>query len=44
MVLAADYFWNGGDGPALADLPYDANEVFTRAYQGSTLEGAAARE
>ncbi len=34
MILAADYFWNGGDGPAPADLPYDAGEIFTRAYTG----------
>ena len=38
MVLAADYFWNGGDGPAAADLPYDPNEVFTRAYEGPIRE------
>lgn len=35
MVLAADYFWNGGAGPPPADLPYDAGEVFTRAYAAS---------
>ncbi len=38
MIIAADYFWNGGDGPAPADLPYDANEIFTRAYAGPTRE------
>ncbi len=28
FVNAADYFWNGGDGPAPAKLPYDAEAVF----------------
>ena len=33
MVLAADYFWNGGAGPAPDKLPYDWNEVFARQWQ-----------
>ncbi|GAB4469385.1 MAG: hypothetical protein OHK0029_41980 [Armatimonadaceae bacterium] len=32
MVLAAEYFWNGGEGPAPDKLPYDPAEVFTRYY------------
>lgn len=28
MVLAADYFWNGGAGPAPDKLPYDYEAVF----------------
>jgi hexosaminidase len=28
MILAAEYFWNGGDGPAHDKLPYDPNQVF----------------
>jgi hypothetical protein len=35
MILAADYFWNGGDGPAPKDLFYNADEVFTQAMNGS---------
>jgi hypothetical protein len=27
-VLAAEYFWNGGEGPAPNALPYDAESVF----------------
>ncbi len=37
MVLAADYFWNGGAGPAPEDLPYDAQEVFTRQMEEPLL-------
>jgi len=33
MVLAADYFWNGGEGPAPSDLPYDPAKVFARQWQ-----------
>ena len=33
MVVAADYFWNGGDGPPPAHLPYDAEVVFARQWQ-----------
>lgn len=29
MVLAAEYFWNGGEGPLPDKLPYDPNKVFT---------------
>ena len=28
MIAAADYFWNGGDGPAPDKLPYDIDAVF----------------
>jgi hexosaminidase len=34
MVLAAEYFWNGGEGPAPNDLPYDAETVFARQMAG----------
>jgi hypothetical protein len=43
MIFAADYFWNGGDGPAPADLPYDAGEIFTRAYTGPAPEDTRVR-
>jgi hypothetical protein len=32
MVLAADYFWNGGAGPAPDKLPYDPEQVFTKCW------------
>ncbi|GAB4461244.1 MAG: hypothetical protein OHK0029_26270 [Armatimonadaceae bacterium] len=32
MVLAAEYFWNGGEGPAPDKLPYDPDEVFKQHY------------
>lgn len=32
FVLAAEYFWNGGVGPAPADLPATADEIFTRRW------------
>ena len=41
MVNAADYFWNGGDGPAPDDLPYNAAEVFTKQWAG--VDAAANR-
>jgi hypothetical protein len=34
MVLAAEYFWNGGDGPAPNELPYRAPEVFAQQWAG----------
>lgn len=34
FVLAADYFWNGGEGPVPEDLPYNADAVFTRQMAG----------
>jgi hypothetical protein len=33
MVLAAEYFWNGGEGPAPDKLPYDPQRVFTEQWQ-----------
>ena len=32
MVLAAEYFWNGGKGPTPDKLPYDPAEVFRRQF------------
>lgn len=32
MILAAEYFWNGGDGPVADKLPYDYADVFARAF------------
>ncbi|MBC8102098.1 MAG: beta-N-acetylhexosaminidase [Cytophagales bacterium] len=32
MVLAADYFWNGGEGPVPSKLPYSAEAVFARQW------------
>ncbi|MDX1931044.1 MAG: glycoside hydrolase family 20 zincin-like fold domain-containing protein [Capsulimonadales bacterium] len=34
MVLAAEYFWNGGASPAPDRLPYLAEEVFARQWRG----------
>ncbi|MES2464103.1 MAG: glycoside hydrolase family 20 zincin-like fold domain-containing protein [Armatimonadota bacterium] len=34
MVLAADYFWNGGEGPAPQKLPYDFAQVFAQQWAG----------
>jgi hypothetical protein len=34
MILAADYFWNGGEGPAPDKLPYDPTLVFGKAWDG----------
>ena len=33
MVAAADYFWNGGSGPAPDKLPYDIDAVFAEAWK-----------
>lgn len=33
FVLAAEYFWNGGAGPAPENLPYAADAVFARQWQ-----------
>ena len=33
MVTAADYFWNGGDGPTPDKLPYDADAVFAAQWR-----------
>jgi len=33
MILAADYFWNGG-GPAPDALGYDAETVFDALWKG----------
>jgi hypothetical protein len=35
MIVAADYFWNGGEGPAPEKLPYDPTEVFARQWAGA---------
>lgn len=43
FVLAADYFWNGGDGPAPGSLPYDPGEVFARQWQEGEAGAAANR-
>ena len=44
FVLAAEYFWNGGTGPAPAKLPYNWNTVFARSYAGaSASDGVAMR-
>ena len=32
MILAAEYFWNGGSGPAPDKLPYDANLIFDQLF------------
>jgi hexosaminidase len=32
MILAAEYFWNGGSGPAPDKLPYDPNQVFDKLF------------
>ena len=40
MILAADYFWNGGEGPSSENLPYDPSLVFARAYQDARPENA----
>jgi hypothetical protein len=32
MVLAAEYFWNGGKGPTPDKLPYNPDEVFRKHY------------
>ncbi len=42
FVLAAEYFWNGGTGPAPAKLPYNWNAVFARAYAGASAADAVA--
>jgi hypothetical protein len=34
MVLAAEYFWNGGEGPAPNALSYDAESVFAHQMAG----------
>ena len=36
-MLAADYFWNGGDGPPPADLPYRPADVFARQWGDVSL-------
>jgi hypothetical protein len=41
MVLAADYFWNGGEGPAPSALPYRAPDVFARQWDGTTKPAEA---
>ncbi len=38
MILAADYFWNGGEGPVPDALPYNADEVFTQAMNEASAE------
>lgn len=37
MVLAADYFWNGGDGPVPQKLPYDFAQVFTQQWKDKSV-------
>ncbi|MBC8104287.1 MAG: beta-N-acetylhexosaminidase [Cytophagales bacterium] len=43
MVLAADYFWNGGDGPAPSKLPYDFSQVFARQWRGAVAADSVTR-
>lgn len=33
MVLAAEYFWNGGEGPTPNKLPYDPEKIFDSAMR-----------
>jgi hypothetical protein len=33
MVLAAEYFWNGGNGPTPDKLPFDASAVFAKQWR-----------
>lgn len=42
FVLAAEYFWNGGTGPAPKNLPYDWNVVFSRSYAGASASASVA--
>ncbi len=44
MVLAADYFWNGGAGPAPDKLPYDAGAVFAKQWAAVNPSDAHVRE
>ena len=37
MVLAADYFWNGGEGPVPQKLPYDFAQVFTQQWKDTSV-------
>ncbi|MBC8140928.1 MAG: beta-N-acetylhexosaminidase [Armatimonadetes bacterium] len=42
FVLAAEYFWNGGTGPAPEKLPYNWNTVFAKSYAGVSASDAVA--
>jgi hypothetical protein len=44
MVLAADYFWNGGEGPTPQNLPYDFAQVFTQQWKSVSPEDYRSRE
>ena len=35
MVLAAEYFWNGGEGPLPDKLPYDPGKVFMENWRAN---------
>lgn len=41
MILAADYFWNGGEGPSPNQLPYDPATVFNRQWEDSPAVASA---
>jgi hexosaminidase len=43
MVLAADYFWNGGEGPVPQKLPYDYSQVFAQQWKGASPTDYATR-
>ena len=47
MILAADYFWNGGEGPAPDKLPYNAARTFATQWgdggSGRAVEAKTAR-
>ncbi len=42
FILAAEYFWNGGTGPAPAKLPYNWDAVFARSYAGASASDGVA--
>ncbi|MBC7806058.1 MAG: hypothetical protein H7145_07890 [Akkermansiaceae bacterium] len=42
FVLAAEYFWNGGTGPAPKQLPYNWDTVFARSYAGASASDSVA--
>lgn len=43
FVLAAEYFWNGGAGPAPDDLPYRADEIWSQHWQTPDPQDARVR-
>ncbi len=44
MVLAAEYFWNGGSGPPPDKLPFDPNTAFARQWQEPDRRDNKARD